>query len=46
MLVVIEGLDGAGKSTQVQMMKKYLEGVCSRLEYIHFPVTMRPCTAA
>ena len=37
MLVVIEGLDGAGKSTQVQMMKKYLEGVCSRLEYIHFP---------
>ncbi len=37
MLVVIEGLDGAGKSTQVQMMKKYLGGVCSRLEYIHFP---------
>lgn len=37
MLVVIEGLDGAGKSTQVQMMKKYLEGVCSCLEYIHFP---------
>lgn len=37
MLVVIEGLDGAGKSTQVQMMKEYLAGVCPRLEYIHFP---------
>ena len=37
MLVVIEGLDGAGKSTQVRMMKEYLEQVCPRLEYIHFP---------
>ena len=37
MLVVIEGLDGAGKSTQVRMMKEYLEAVCPRLEYIHFP---------
>lgn len=37
MLVVIEGLDGAGKSTQVRMMKDYLERVCPRLEYIHFP---------
>ncbi|MBR4809061.1 MAG: thymidylate kinase [Bacteroidales bacterium] len=37
MLVVIEGLDGAGKSTQVRLMREYLEGVCSRLEYIHFP---------
>lgn len=37
MLVVIEGLDGAGKSTQVRLFKEYLSGVCSRLEYIHFP---------
>ena len=37
MLVVIEGLDGAGKSTQVRLFKEYLAGVCSRLEYIHFP---------
>ena len=37
MLVVIEGLDGAGKSTQVRLMKEYLEKVCPRMEYIHFP---------
>ena len=37
MLVVIEGLDGAGKSTQVRLMKEYLERVCPSLEYIHFP---------
>lgn len=37
MLVVLEGLDGAGKSTQVRRLKSYLESVCARLEYIHFP---------
>ncbi|MCR4859873.1 MAG: thymidylate kinase [Bacteroidales bacterium] len=37
MLIVLEGLDGAGKSTQVRLFKEYLEGVCPRLEYIHFP---------
>lgn len=37
MLIVIEGLDGAGKSTQVKMMREYLEKRCTRLEYIHFP---------
>ena len=37
MLVVLEGLDGAGKSTQVKKLKAYLEGICSNLEYIHFP---------
>lgn len=37
MLVVLEGLDGAGKSTQVKKLKTYLESVCGSLEYIHFP---------
>lgn len=37
MLIVLEGLDGAGKSTQVRKLKEYLESQCSRLEYIHFP---------
>ncbi len=37
MLIVLEGLDGAGKSTQVKMFREYLETVCPRLEYIHFP---------
>ena len=37
MLIVVEGLDGAGKSTQVRKMRQYLEEVCGSLEYIHFP---------
>ena len=37
MLVVLEGLDGAGKSTQVRMFREYLESRCNALEYIHFP---------
>ncbi len=37
MLVVLEGLDGAGKSTQVKKLKAYLEKICPELEYIHFP---------
>lgn len=37
MLVVVEGLDGAGKSTQVAMLKQYLGERCGNLEYIHFP---------
>ena len=37
MLVVIEGLDGAGKSTQVRLMREYFGTVCPSLEYIHFP---------
>lgn len=37
MLIVLEGLDGAGKSTQVRKLRYYLEQKCPRLEYIHFP---------
>lgn len=37
MLVVLEGLDGAGKSTQVAKLRKYLQDVLKNLEYIHFP---------
>lgn len=37
MLVVLEGLDGAGKSTQVKKLRAYLEKMCPELEYVHFP---------
>ena len=37
MLIVLEGLDGAGKSTQVRRLKAYLERRPETLRYIHFP---------
>lgn len=37
MLVVLEGLDGAGKSTQVRMLREYLGSIFPSLDYIHFP---------
>lgn len=37
MLVVLEGLDGAGKSTQVKKLREYLEQKFPSLVYIHFP---------
>lgn len=37
MLVVLEGLDGAGKSTQVNKLKQYLISLFGDIEYIHFP---------
>lgn len=40
MLIVLEGLDGAGKSTQVRRLREYLEsslGQGANFEYIHFP---------
>lgn len=37
MLVVLEGLDGAGKSTQVKLLRDYLTQKYGEVEYIHFP---------
>ena len=37
MLVVLEGLDGAGKSTQVRLLRDFLTERLGELEYIHFP---------
>jgi dTMP kinase len=36
-LIVIEGLDGSGKSSQVKNLKKYLEENNIKYKYIHFP---------
>ena len=37
MLIVIEGLDGSGKSTQVAKLREYLAKKCGSVDYIHFP---------
>lgn len=37
MLIVLEGLDGAGKSTQVKLLKEFLTGKGVNLRYLHFP---------
>ena len=37
MLIVLEGLDGAGKSTQFTKLKEYLQGRCPGLQHIHYP---------
>ncbi len=37
-LIVLEGTDGAGKSTQVQKVKEYLEANSLKYEYFHFPM--------
>lgn len=41
-LLVIEGLDGAGKSTQVDMLKNYLRDLGKDFQYLHFPQTDSP----
>ncbi|HAF28887.1 MAG TPA: dTMP kinase [Bacteroidales bacterium] len=35
--IVIEGLDGSGKSTQLKMLRNYLENKKIDYEYLHFP---------
>ena len=37
MLIVIEGLDGSGKSTLVKRLRTYLESLGKPLKYIHYP---------
>jgi dTMP kinase len=41
-LLVIEGLDGAGKSTQINLLKDYLSKKGYNCEYLHFPRTDAP----
>ncbi len=42
MFIVLEGLDGAGKSTQVKKLKAYFEAQFREVELIHFPDTESP----
>ncbi|MEX0981708.1 MAG: dTMP kinase [Bacteroidales bacterium] len=35
--LVIEGLDGSGKSTQVNLLRSFLEKASVRFKYLHFP---------
>jgi len=37
-IIVIEGLDGAGKSTQIELLKSKLEAIGIDYKYIHFPM--------
>jgi len=37
-LIVIEGLDGSGKSTQIELLRKRLDNEGIECRYIHFPM--------
>jgi dTMP kinase len=37
-LIVLEGLDGSGKSTQLNLIRTYLEKHNLKYEYLHFPI--------
>lgn len=41
-LFVIEGVDGAGKSTQIKMLQNFFTSMGYRSEYLHFPRTEAP----
>ncbi len=41
-LFVIEGVDGAGKSTQIKLLKEYFSSKGYKCEYLHFPRTDEP----
>ena len=36
-MIVLEGTDGAGKSTQIELIKKYLTEKNLKFDYLHFP---------
>ncbi len=38
-LIAIEGLDGAGKSTQIDLLLRYLEQKKIKTQFVHFPRT-------
>ena len=41
-LFVIEGIDGAGKSTQIKLLTKFLLERGFKTKYMHFPRTDEP----
>ena len=42
MFVVLEGLDGAGKSTQIERLANYFDNKGLKTKFIHFPETESP----
>ena len=42
MFIVLEGLDGAGKSTQIERLANYFDNKGLKTKFIHFPETESP----